>query len=124
MARERSLALVIKGQVEGAKRALNDTSKAAKSVGDEAEKASKRATTAGERMVHSARDNAQAWSTVGTTVAGAGAAMLAGFGAAQQVQGRLVEPVDILEGAGLLYHKHLAAQLQQGVQLGEGEVGK
>lgn len=82
MARDRSIKLIIQAQVDGAKRALKETADAAKGVGDETEKASKRADTAAGRLVHSARDNAQAWGTVGTTVTAAGVAMTAGFGTA------------------------------------------
>lgn len=82
MARDRSIKLIIQAQVEGAKRALRDTADAAKKVGDESEKASKKSTTASQRLVHSARDNAEAWNTVGGTVVAAGAALTAGFAAA------------------------------------------
>lgn len=74
MARDRSIKLVIQAQVDGAKRALNETAQAAKKVGDEADKASRTATTASGRMVQSARDNSQAWTTAGATLTAFGAA--------------------------------------------------
>ena len=82
MARDRSIKLIIQAQVDGAKRALSETAQAAKKVGDEADKSSKQATTAGQRMVRSARDNQQAWNTVGTTLTAFGAASALALGGA------------------------------------------
>lgn len=80
MARDRSIKLVIQAQVDGAKRALNETAEAARKVGSEADKSSKQATTASERMVRSARDNSQAWNTAGTTLTAFGAASALALG--------------------------------------------
>lgn len=80
MARDRSIKLIIQAQVDGAKRALRETADAAKQVGAEADKSSKQATTASERMVRSARDNSQAWNTAGTTLTAFGAASALALG--------------------------------------------
>lgn len=68
MARDRSIKLVIQAQVDGAKRALNETADAARKVGQESEKASKTSATASERMAKSARENAAEWQKVGTAL--------------------------------------------------------
>lgn len=80
MARDRSIKLVIQAQVDGAKRALQDTADAAKKVGDEADKASTRSATAAGRMVQSARDNSDAWNTAGATLTAFGAAAALAIG--------------------------------------------
>lgn len=78
---DRSVTVALRAQVDGFRRAMKDAEKATRDVGDQAEKASKRATTASERMVTSARDNRQAWDTAGAALAGFGAITVGALGA-------------------------------------------
>ncbi|WP_171467687.1 tape measure protein [Cellulosimicrobium sp. 72-3] len=71
----------LRAEVDQYKRSMDDAAKATEKVGTSAEGTSKKADGALSRMMQSAQQNREAWSTVGTTLVAAGGAVTA-FGVA------------------------------------------
>lgn len=78
---DRSISVKLRAEVDQYKRSMDDAAKATEKVGTSAEGTSKKADGALSRMMQSAQQNREAWSTVGTTLVAAGGAVTA-FGVA------------------------------------------
>lgn len=122
MARERSLKLTIRAQVDGARRALQDTARDAKKVGEASEEASKRSTTASERLVQSARNNRDAWDTAGTTIAGFGAVAAGGFAAATVANLGFEKSMSGVKAVANATESEMASLTQQAIDMGAATV--
>lgn len=78
---DRSISVKLRAEVDQYKRSMDDAAKATEKVGKSAEGTSKKADGALSKMMRSAQENREAWSTVGTTLTVAGGAVAA-FGVA------------------------------------------
>lgn len=78
----RSITVTLRANVQDFKSQFDAATKAAENAAKGVDGAAKQADTAMGRMVQSARDNREAWSTAGTTLTGFGAAALGGLGLA------------------------------------------
>ena len=79
---DRSVVVRLRAEVQGFNQAMAQATKATEQVGKGTEDAAKRANTAMGRMVQSAQQNREAWTTAGATLTGFGAAALGGLGLA------------------------------------------
>lgn len=82
MAGNRSITVTLRANVADFKNQFDAATKAAEQTTKATEDAAKRSDTAMGRMVQSAQDNRQAWTTAGATLTGFGAAALGGLGLA------------------------------------------
>lgn len=78
---DRSISVKLRAEVDQYRRAMDDAAKSTEKVGTSAESTSKKADGALSKMMRSAQENREAWSTVGTTLVAAGGAVAA-FGVA------------------------------------------
>lgn len=78
---DRSISVKLRAEVDQYKRSMDDAARATEKVGTSAEGTSKKADGALSKMMQSAQQNREAWSTVGTTLVAAGGAVTA-FGVA------------------------------------------
>lgn len=118
MARDRSIKLIIQAQVDGAKRALQDTASAARKVGDETDQASRKSATASGRMVQSARESATAWTTTGTAIAGAGVILTAGVAAATTANLGFEKSMSSVQAVTMATGSEMDALAQQALDMG------
>lgn len=79
---DRSIVVRLRAEVQGFNQAMAQATKATEQVGKGTEDAAKRAGTAMGRMVQSAQQNREAWSTAGATLTGFGAATVGALGLA------------------------------------------
>lgn len=82
MAAQRSITVTLRANVQDFKSQFDAATKAAEQAAKGVEGAAKQADTSMGRMVQSARDNREAWTTAGATLTGFGAAVLGGLGLA------------------------------------------
>lgn len=79
---ERRVKVLFEAEIQGFKRAMKEASDATQNAKKATEEAGKTADTMMGRMVQSATKNKEEWQAVGTTIAGVGAATVAGVGLA------------------------------------------
>ena len=65
---DRSVVVRLRAEVAGFKSAMNEAAESAKKVGSGADESAKKADTAMGRMVQSATQNREAWTTAGTAL--------------------------------------------------------
>ncbi len=78
---DRTISVKLRAEVDQYKRAMDDAAKSTEKIGASAEGTSKKSEGALSKMMKSAQQNREAWSTVGTTLVAAGGAVTA-FGVA------------------------------------------
>ena len=106
---ERSVVLRLKAEIADFKRQMAEAKKATQSVGDATEDTAKRSNTALGQMVQSASKNEEAWTKVGGSLLGVGAAAAAGIGLAVSKYAEFDQAMSSVQAAT---HESAAAMAQ------------